>query len=150
MTVDTDIGTIELSPMTVGNYKLLLRRSKKDDEDEYMAYCIKGIDTQKERLKVVREQFSGVMVNVLENLDVSFYHGVQDIKVRCKNKIKVKTGEYDVEGEEITLEEDCGKVHRVPFLSLPEFIGSTDRTKESIRNRVHFGIQDEHTTEPTE
>lgn len=134
--------TYEFKPMTVGNYLKSTNRKVKDDYDEYMAYCLVGIETQEERRKIIREQFNGPSVSILEMIDASFFHGVQDIQVSCKHQEIINTGEFDVEGEEITREEVCGENHNIPFFALPEYIITKDELKESIRNRVHFGLQD--------
>ena len=133
--------TYEFKPMTVGNYLKSTIRKVRDDYDEYMAYCLDGIETQQERKDIIREYFNGADVSILEIIDASFYHGVQDIQVKCNHTETIKTGEYDVEGVEITREEVCGESHNIPFFTLPEYAIANDELKESIRNRINFGLQ---------
>ncbi len=136
--------TYEFKPMTVGNYLKSINRKVSDDYDEYMAYCIDGVPTQQERKDIIRDQFDGADVSMLEMIDASFFHGVQDIIVQCTHTEVINTGEYDVEGVEITREEVCGESHKIPFFTLPEYTVTNDELKKSIRDRVHFGLQNEH------
>lgn len=145
VSVKTKFGLdVEFSPMTIGNYLKAVIRGVTEDYDEYMAYCMKGYESHAEALEVIKKHFNGTDVNILETIDASFYHGIQDILVTCKHKTKVETGKFDVEGVAITREEVCGKVHNIPFFTLHEFAITTDRTKESLRSRIHFGVQDAH------
>lgn len=143
MPVSVDVPgkpSASFSPLTIGNYLKMVKRGLENDYDVYMAYCAQGISYQ-EAFDMIKEDFSGVNVNILETIDASFYHGVKDIHVKCEHTETVGTEEFDEEGEEITREEVCGVMHTIPFFSLPEFSVTSDITKESLRDRIHFGIQ---------
>jgi len=145
VTAEGDSGkSYEFKPLTVGSYLHLVNRKVEDDWDEYMSYCIQGEETHLAQLETMKKEFKGVSASILEMIDASFYHGVQDIPVKCSHEEIINTGKYDVEGVEITRKEVCGKVHNIPFQSLSEFTITTDGCKESIRNRIHFGLQDAH------
>lgn len=150
VTVDMPDGsTVTFEPLTVGNYLKMVKRGLAEDYDVYMAYCMKGVD-HLTALDIIKNEFSGEMVNILETIDATFYHGVRDLKIKCNHKEMKGTGEFDIDGEEISVEEVCGVMHKIPFLTLPEYTITSDRTKESLRNRIHFGIQNAHKSEGSE
>ena len=123
---------IVFSPISIGRYKKMIADGTTDDYDVYMSNCIiKG--EANERLKIIKEHLNGSSVNLLETIDVALYHGVKDIKMSCKNKIP--KDENDSDGGEV-----CGREYDIPFRDITEHIGSTDRLKESLGKRIHFGI----------
>ena len=145
VTVDLEDGSqASFNPLTVGNYLLMVKRGLEDDYDAYMGYCVMGDMKHSEKVALIQKEFSGQNVNILETIDASFYHGVQDIGVSCEKISDKDSGEVDEDGEVIFTKEVCGVMHRIPFFSLPEYALTSDSTKESLRSRIHFGVQDEH------
>jgi len=130
---DLILSKIEFSPITIGRYQSMLKSGKENDLDLYMANCITQ-GTEEERIQIIKEVFNGVGINLLETIDVVLYHGVQNLNFSCR---KIHT---DANG----VEEVCGRLHDIPFLDIIRFISTTDSTKDSLRKRIHFGLQDEY------
>jgi len=131
-----EITKVEFEPITIGRFKEMVRRGKRDDLDLFMANCI--VDgTEKERLGIIKEALVGVDVNLLDTIDVSLFHGVQDLKFKCKYAPKKETDDG-----QIIVGEVCGFEHHIPFPDIIEYITTSDRTKDTLGERIHFGIQD--------
>ena len=127
-----ELRKVSFLPVSIGRYKKMLIDGTTDDYDVYIANCIvQGTET--ERLELVTDYLNGTDVNLLETVDAVLYHGVKDIKMKCKNKILP-------DGGELGDEEVCGHKVDIPFHDLPEIISSTDECKESIGKRIHFGV----------
>lgn len=134
---DYEASNIKFMPITIGGFRKMIQAGKREDLDLYMANCIQG-GSEADRLEIIKEVMNGVSVNLLETIDVSLFHGVQNLHFNCKNRINTT--------EEKGSGEVCGRLHDIPFQDIIEYIGSTDRTKDSLRERIHFGLQDEHGT----
>ena len=117
-------------PISIGRYKKMLKDDKIDDYDIHMANCIKD-GSEEERIELIKEYMVGTDINLLETIDVSLYHGVKDMEMKCQNKISSE----DSDDEEV-----CGRVYAIPFHNLSEHISSTDECKESLGQRIHFGV----------
>jgi len=118
----------KFSPMTVGNYLELVRKDLQEDQDAYMASQMVDVDF-KTALNIIKNELNGLDVNLLETIDVMFYHGVDDLQLKCKNKI-------DNNG----VEEVCGFISTMPFQSITRFVSTDDTNKESFRNRINYGV----------
>lgn len=128
---DLVLPKVEFIPISAGRYREMVRRGKSDDLDLYMANCIKD-GTEEDRLEIIKEVMNGVNINLLETIDVALFHGVQDLHFSCKNNIS------DVKD----VKEVCGRLHDIPFPDIIGYISTTDRTKDALRKRIHFGVQD--------
>jgi hypothetical protein len=127
-----EIKSVAFKPITIGRFLKQVREGKRTDFDAYMANCI--VDgSPEDRLKLIKEVFVGEDVNLLETIDVSFFHGVKDLRFQCTNKVSTEDGREEV----------CGRFHDLPFQDIVEYITAIDKTKESLRERIHFGIQNE-------
>ncbi len=124
---------ITFTPISIGRYKKMITDGTTEDYDVYMSNCIKD-GSEEDRLKIIKEYLNGTDVNLLETIDVTLYHGVKDIKMTCKNKIPKDANNADA-GEEV-----CGRSYDIPFQSITEYISSTDKLKESLGKRIHFGV----------
>jgi hypothetical protein len=116
------------SPMTVYNYLDLIKSGKTTDQDWYMAKQMIDVEPE-EAYKIIREELNGIDIKILETLDVMFYHGVENLKLKCTNK---------VDGD--SSEEVCGFISEMPFQSITNYINSIDSIKESIRDRISYGV----------
>jgi len=134
---DYEASKINFTPITIGRFKKMVKDGKREDLDLYMANCI--VDgAESDRVEIIKEVMNGVSINLLETIDVSLFHGVQSLKFNCKNKLNK---EHDEDGKEILGSgEVCGRLHDIPFLDIIEYVSSTDRTKDSLRKRIHFGV----------
>lgn len=134
---------IDFRPISVGRFLDMIDSEELEDEDVYMSNCIIGF-TKEERIKLIKEYLIGCDTQILESIDVYMYHGVEDLHFKCRNKLKPK----DMTEEEFKNKKDngevvgevCGRVHDIPFRYLPEYITPTDKCKESLGERVHFGV----------
>lgn len=125
-----DGNDYKFSPITVGKYIELIKEDKRDDYDAYMAKQMLDYPYE-EALDIIKNELNGVDTALLETVDTMFYHGVADVPIKCKNKIG--------EGED-GVEEVCGYKSAIPFHSIPEYARSIDSTKESLRNRIRYGV----------
>ena len=83
---DTERSEVIFAPITIGRYKKMLVEGTSEDYDIYMSNCIKD-GSEPERLTLIKEYLNGISVSLLETIDVSLYHGVQDLKMKCENQI---------------------------------------------------------------
>jgi len=120
--------TYTFSPITIGSYLNLLDKGLQNDKDAYMASQITSIDFE-QALDSIKNDLNGTDVQLLETIDIMFYHGVEDIQIICKNKVK--------KGDS---EEVCGFLTKIPFFSISEYASSIDSVKELVRNRIHYGV----------
>ncbi len=119
----------KFSPMKVGKYLDIIERDLISDKDVYMANQM--IDKKfDEALYIIQNELNGMDVHLIESVDVMFYHGVEDLILKCSNKIK---GDNDVE-------EVCGYSSAMPFFSLPNFVSPVDTNKKSFGDRIRYGV----------
>ncbi len=130
-----ETSEVSFTPMTIGRFKKMIFDGNREDLDVYMSNCIIG-GSEKDRLTIIKEVLNGLNVNLLETIDVSLFHGVQDLRFSCSARIN-KSGDKP-DGEV------CGRLHDIPFPDIIEYIGSTDKSKDSLRKRINFGIQNAH------
>jgi len=141
---DEKLEDIQIYPLSIGKYRKLIINNLTDDYDAYMASQIKNYDFD-ESLKIIKEELCGINTNLLETIDELFYHGVKDIIIKCNNILPVSE-EKSIGDEEVKEEgvissgEVCGASHAIPFQSLTKYISATDGAKESLRDRIHFGL----------
>lgn len=126
-----ELADIKFIPISIGRYKEMVKQGERADLDLYMANCIQE-GTEEDRLEIIKEVMNGVNINLLETIDVALFHGVQDLQFGCRKELT------DAQG----VKEVCGRLHDIPFPDIIEYVGSTDRTKDSLRKRIHFGLQD--------
>ncbi len=125
---------VSFVPVSIGRYKTMLEQGTAEDYDVYIANCIVE-GTEEERLDLVKNYLNGADVNLLETIDTVLFHGVKDIKMKCKNKILPEGAEASEGNEEV-----CGREYDLPFLDIPEHISTTDECQESLGQRIHFGV----------
>lgn len=128
-----EITKVNFGPITIGRFRDMILAGLRDDQDYYMANCIIDDISLEDKIELIRTHFTGLNVSLLETIDISLFHGVQDLTFSCKNKINV-----DEEG----VGEVCGRVHDIPFQDLIEHISATDKSKDALRERINFGVQD--------
>lgn len=134
---------IHFKPLTIGKYRQLLDSGLSGDYDAYMAAQCSNVEMDK-ALEIIKEELSGINVNMLESIDELFFHGVRDIEVVCQHRFEPEDFNRDdiKEGDFIDKStwEVCGAPHALPFQSLAGYVSATAKVQESIRDRINFGL----------
>lgn len=116
---------IDLSPMTISNYRDLVEQGLKDDYDEFIARQITNVSYE-EAIVIIKEQMNGVYANLLDSVDVLFYHGTKNYEIVCDGL---------TESEEV-----CGANYAIPFRDFPKIASTTDELKEHLRHRINISL----------
>lgn len=128
---DLELSKVSFTPISIGRFRKMVQEDKRSDLDLQISNCIKE-GTEEERLEIIKRYLNGVNINLLETIDVEFFHGVKDLQFACKHVLSTN---------EDGTKEVCGRLHDIPFQDIIEYASATDRTKESLRKRIHFGVQ---------
>jgi len=149
-------------PTNMKGYTQMLKDGTQDDYDYIMANCVTDdFGTFEEKLKLIKNNMAGLDVNILESIDVSFFHGVKSLEFKCngvldedgvlieETKAEIKPKGYEEvellkstsEKSDITVSKEvCGSVHHIPFLDITKYISTEIGIKGTLRDRINFGV----------
>lgn len=127
-----EVAKVNFGPITIGGFRKMILDGTREDQDIYMSNCIIDELSDKDKIEIIKTHFTGLNVSLLETIDISLFHGVQDLTFSCKNRIgatEESTGEV------------CGRIHDIPFQDIVEYVSATDKSKNALRERINFGVQ---------
>lgn len=104
---------VEMAPITVGNYKSLVKIGKENDDVYLLAAGIRGMLLDQAH-KLVFEATGPAVFAALEEADKALYHGIKSIAVTCKGVIGEGPEKRDC-GTKYTVAVDDGDTVVLPF-----------------------------------